>query len=1182
MLIARGQARLSPGSASTVWTELRADVQSRLDAGERPVVAMHPTGSGYIVVTPSVVLRGDGIPESFEQMIYGAQRGAVGEIQSIAFSPDRFDIASGEATGYVIVGRAGYAARGVDQAVCDAVEEVTENSGTCQDAVRGGLIARVPEVVFRDPAVPIRLDSVRMAVLRRKRYAVAYGPDRGWAVASGDRDYIQVSGYGRPTMLVSEDVTPGVRTFLTDQGAARTLAIGSEGEVVLTTRTGAWETDRVSGRITRDPAADFEEINRGQLDQIREATGQGTGGSRDTSSSIAQCGAEFTSLAEALTLAGNIDGQVVLQPGSCRWLLVGAGRTEKSADAPNQSAENQSWGDLQSAVQARLDAGERPAIGITPQTDQLATSWVVVTNSAVALGPGLPASFRTALQQAQSESLSSPSGERLEPVGTIHALAFDPERFAIETDGRQVVTGWLAVGDGPGGFRGHGVTPEACEAARQVTGGAGELNCQSPAAAPEASAMGPITMRQGRNKVAVLIHGITSPPQNAPSEHIGEMGHTGHYWGYDFISGVAGSTYAPGMGPSGEPHTLAMTAAQASGGLSVASVSREAWNTCGNLSPAGGACPVTDGLPAGARGDLAPVFSRSAPAWTEPDANRSGYGWTAVMVTFRDGSLHLAQQLPAAIDQIYDTYEAHFAALPTDQQPQLYLLGHSYGGVVSRALTTPMDPAERTPLAPNQLTDEQQRRAAFLRDRIVLVGTLSTPHEGAPTPDYANTMTDMVRGLGDEARSQVDNLPDAAFGSPAPTRNQVVDGLADGVQAAVEFISGYRDVFDDIEAQATANLTFLAPTRAVRSDGSPIPLYTMSGRLPGDRFFWKPRALLENTGSETFDRNNYLVSRLDMIDVMKSGRAGKEAGGLLAIELLIQRLGIGVEPGHPWGRTRDAAMDKTAVPRYSHPESLGNLYTEGKRLAVRLLSYRSGYGFHSDGDVDSDGLVSVTSGHGTSLNAPSWYRTHTGYGGWMPWDVDNHGSLMFNPGNGAWIHNHLLRKAGPLAGPELWSDWPNDAVSRSGERSITLTVDRIQALEDVDPLPGMEQADFFITLQVGDSILEWKAKADDDDVINPNISVTHRTTSSVVPIRISLRDVDGAGFGGEDDELGIAPSSGREVLYAYVDLRTNQVFGDVYGEIGINGAGGPPIIATGRQGINVPRGNVWFQVSTAY
>ena len=1044
-------------------------------------------------------------------------------------------------------------------------------------------------------------EGVWTAAPTQTRYAVAYGPEGGWVVASGVGGMVRIQVPGqtyRPQMLVSDDLEFRFRQFLGDFDAARAITMGHAGAAVLTTAAGAFESVNVRDFEIQDPRIDavIEDFNR---DRRGSRPRSNTGGP----SPQQVCDDSYDVLADALEAESGTDGQVVLQPGTCRWLLVAGGRAEEGPDEDPGSAESSSWANLQRAVQARLDAGERPAIGITPETEVSMQSWVVITDTQVDLGPDLPASFRSAIQQAQSESFSVTGRGSLEPVGTVHAIAFDPERFAIGTDGRQVVTGWIMVGDGAGGYRAHGVSPEACEAAREVTGGTGSLNCQAPVEnLPE-----PLVMSPSRNKVAVLIHGITSPPQNAPSEGIGTMRHTGYYWGYDFISGVVGDTYKPNS-----DHALQMTTTEASGVLAVTEVTRGAWNRCGGITPASGSCPVSDGGAPGARGRLAPVFSRFEPAWTEPDANRSGYGWTAAMVTFRDGSRHLAEQLPAAIDQIYDTYQAHFGALPADQQPQLYLVGHSYGGVISRALTTPMDPADPTPLAPTTLTPEQRRRAAFLRDRTVLVGTLSTPHEGAPTPDYANTMTDMADALADAVKQEIDDLPDILFSEqPAisvsdltsgggttggtefgsegrlgsPTRGEAKAAVSSGLAAAQAFISGYRDVFDDINAQATANQTFLAPTRAVRTDGSAIPLYTMSGRLSGDRFFWLNRGLLENTGIERFDRLNVAVSRLDMVDVMRSGRAGMEAGGLLAIEMLIQRLGIGESPGHPWGRSSDPAMDKTSTPRYSQPGPVGGLATEAVLLAERLLSYRHGYGLGPDGDVDSDGFVSVASGHGVGLNAPAWYRTHTGYGGWMPWDVDNHGSLMFNPGNGAWIHNHLLRGAGPLAAPGPWSAWPDEGAPRPSERSVTVEVNRIRSSRDVDPLRGTGEADLHITVQVGDTIERWEAEdhgMDDDNDIRPSgLSVTHRTTSTIVPIRISLRDVDG-GAGGEDDHLGLAPSPGREVLYAYVDLRTNEVFGDVYGSVGVGGAAGPDIFAMGLRGTNVPHAAVWLSVSAAY
>ena len=1044
--------------------------------------------------------------------------------------------------------------------MADADEEADAESGL--PVLNVPVLPREGGVIQVQPGQEIGPVAYLPANTQLTRYAVAFGASGGWAVGGGANAASVIRGMARAGVETSPHLDPALAAFAEAAGGLRGLALGHDGVAVAIGGDGGSRQRRLTGVpvATSGAPTDFE-IRPGIItseDAQRaesDATGRPVRGGTITQGGRAPaCDEAYTRLDSTLTALGRADAHVALSPLTCAWTLTARGRVHASGPA-----------DVLAGVQAMLDRGERPVIAITPD----GRSYVVVSDSEVLLGPGLPESLRGEIQSVQRDRFEVTGRGTMEPVGSVHAIAFDPQRFAIAEDrGRAVVNGVILVGDGPGGYYARGVEQALCDAAQRVTGGTGSLNCVNPERDPAASGAppeAPFAMEAGRNKLAVVVHGITPRVSDDPGAMINSHGHTGYYWGYDFMSALVGDAYD---GSSGHRIEMAMASTPGASGersIRTREVSREVWNVCSGLLPAASQChvrrsPIGSDDPA-----LAPVFAPEA-AWTEPSGRGS---FTAAMVTFRDGSQRLSQQLPAAIDQIYDTYHAHFGELPLAEQPQMYFVAHSYGGIISRAIMTPMG-AGGVPL-----TDEQKRRAAFIRDRTVLVSTLSTPHEGSPATEIANKLADLLDGF--RVGLNLPTVPDGAFPTPFLGGNdqlvapgaRVANELSDALKSGVTFISAYRDVFLDIEQQAASNATFLEPDRARRSDGSLVPVYTMNGRIPGDRYFWTQRLAFEPAS---------VASELNLADVGASGRPGKEAAALLVTELLLQRFGMGAEAGHPWGRASGgSALNRVTTPRYSNARPLSSdLTQEGGHLAAFLLTNRNGYPIAPDPspyDVDSDGFVGAASGHGTGLPTTSWYRTHTGYGSWMPWDIDNHGSLMFNPANGAWIYNNLLGRAGPLAGSGKFSAWENAAAPTLQSKTVRLTVSRVQALEDPDPAFGQGEADIRLVVRIGDETFR-RTFADDDADVSPNVTFSHRTASDVVMVFIALRDVDG-GVAGRDDALNVSPSAGREDLFFYLDTRTGQVFGDVHG------VAGTAITATGRDVERAAKARVTFRVSVA-
>jgi hypothetical protein len=111
-------------------------------------------------------------------------------------------------------------------------------------------------------------------------------------------------------------------------------------------------------------------------------------------------------------------------------------------------------------------------------------------------------------------------------------------------------------------------------------------------------------------------------------------------------------------------------------------------------------------------------------------------------------------------------------------------------------------------------------------------------------------------------------------------------------------------------------------------------------------------------------------------------------------------------------------------------------------IRIPTIGLAQGSARPSDNETDNDGMVGVNSGlavklgqnnvnyfdHtrqwpvGTNPNGTprpgygSWYRFYTG-----PWDKDNHGTILRNASVAQWIHQNIVRTAGPIAGPGSFS-----------------------------------------------------------------------------------------------------------------------------------------------------------------
>lgn len=643
------------------------------------------------------------------------------------------------------------------------------------------------------------------------------------------------------------------------------------------------------------------------------------------------------------------------------------------------------------------------------------------------------------------------------------------------------------------------------------------------------------TLSPQRPRLMVLMHGITSKPDEAPEENINSAGHARWYWGVDFIQGLMGETNPSQQVNVLKTHTLFVR---------LQNTTVDDWRQDADFNA----------IPS----ELAPVFfpKSFAPDSTTKDQMtpqqvkarikevmvRSNDPTTAVMVTFRDGSKHLMPQTADAINQIYDTYQVTFGHLSEANQPQIYLLGHSFGGIVLRTILANPDAAD---LFGNKLTAEERKRANFIRERTVLGVTSSTPHLGTPIPDQAQDLAAFVRRTGKISEATVSALTDNSALKKYKLSTSTNKKIEDFIQTALNKVSGERDCLNDINRMAEYNKGIIAPNTARRPQGEAVPIYTFGGRNPSGLFFDRERGPAPVNGR---------MLPYNVFDVLGSGRHGFRAGALYLIESYLRYEGYGKDPKSPWGKATIPEADQISSPmkgtgadkvrKLSDPFNLsGGLVTH---IAVDLLD-ADPFGPGKDGENDSDGFVGFDSAHGLGLTGGAWYRlySHQNYGASLPWDNDNHDSIDFNPGNGLWLHNELLRGAGPLASNGRVSVWPNQQPTPVGSHSVSV---QVVELDDVDnDLDTLSKADFQVTVRIAGNAQTKNAPDDTKTVTTLAPFTASGLPQSVIPIVVSVIERDTPD---PDDYVAINPIKGRDNLYLYFDTRTQRIWGDLKGKAG--------------------------------
>ncbi len=496
----------------------------------------------------------------------------------------------------------------------------------------------------------------------------------------------------------------------------------------------------------------------------------------------------------------------------------------------------------------------------------------------------------------------------------------------------------------------------------------------------------PLALRQDNPTVVVLLHGKTSRPTDAPEENINGRSHFAHYFSHGFVSGLLGETFYTADGGQVTPARW------------------EQWR-------------VRQADPD------EPLFIGSPTA---------GVPSLSVFMPYRDGTESLADQTIRAIDQTYERYLHYFGW--SAKRPDIVFIGHSMGGLVTRALLS-----DSPVIGTKSLPASTLARARFLRDRTRYAITLATPHDGSPAADLSVTLGTRIDAEIDSLASVFSNKIVDELVKLGPSfiakKQSMITTILDGIKAEVGAQIGHRLPATSELRPATMgayNRGPRDPARAKRADGSLIPVYVLGGRLSEHDYF------VYNT---TLSDKDYTGIRRLGEDFMSSDpqrvRRAREAAGLSLIDTLLHVTKLQRAPS--WG----AASSLPSLDNVKRRYRVGPLvWRDGGTDEVWPIYYDKDA---RDGEIDADGLVSIASSLGLHLGRAaataqdayyfdvrnayrvgnqdirgSWYRIASG-----PWDFHHHGRIHREKTNAAWLKANLIGNAqvGPYARAVGRSSW---------------------------------------------------------------------------------------------------------------------------------------------------------------
>jgi hypothetical protein len=282
----------------------------------------------------------------------------------------------------------------------------------------------------------------------------------------------------------------------------------------------------------------------------------------------------------------------------------------------------------------------------------------------------------------------------------------------------------------------------------------------------------------------------------------------------------------------------------------------------------------------------------------------------SAFITYRDATAGLVESGKRIANETYVAirwYELHFRLTP-----KVVYVAQSFGGlaarfVLSKPTQTQLDapgPPNSQPMNPDgiQLDDEDARRMDYVRDRIVYMVTLGTPHEGSYLADLLvplqhilqsleNSLDNGVAGL--EARwrplgallAAIDDLG-AALNPPTQTPAETLAIVRQALAELRGRLNGraFRDLRHPFWVRV--NKGPLHPKLARRTSASPIPgasgqlipIYAAGARTPGGLAFTSPElAVIERLHAQNRQEQEWMIDTVVtdlLIHTLREGQSG--------------------------------------------------------------------------------------------------------------------------------------------------------------------------------------------------------------------------------------------------------------------------------------------------------------------
>jgi hypothetical protein len=502
------------------------------------------------------------------------------------------------------------------------------------------------------------------------------------------------------------------------------------------------------------------------------------------------------------------------------------------------------------------------------------------------------------------------------------------------------------------------------------------------------------SFKEDNIKLIVLLHGITSntletgPPTSTYYDEdvsVNTIKHVKAYFGYQFIVKLMGYN-----GNVSENPTIL--------------------NNSTSL-------PKITNL-AGDRMDNARDFYRTSNTRNNMDHliyNAEGRNDLYVLLSPRNGAISAMDQAKAALDNIDSAYKhlenklkARSINLQNKKHISMYFVCHSGGGIVTRIIMKPNIIFENKTL--------NETKASFVRDRIANVTTIATPHDGSPLPSKVNSII--------ESAGIADDFISSTFSYSPYLQNVFNANNPLSIESLVRCLPSMEDRAsrDNMANEFILNFNRLQgdPKYGRRSDSSLIPIHCLGGRRPTGPYY--------NSLSQDFlgGMPNYYISNTSNVIEIKDRIMGMYVAGIPPVHFLLHKLNVPfVNDTKNWGAPSGVAQiqifDKV---KWGVKNSVTGLFqpyvftNETTNLPTSIVYCLPG----TDGEIDSDGFVSIKSAVGYNLGTTvsnyfdhtkggSFYRFYTG-----PFEEHNHGTITRSQQVSQYIMDEIVKKAGPYVG----------------------------------------------------------------------------------------------------------------------------------------------------------------------